>query len=95
MEELEKIATLFYQGFSYDAFQQMEEGTNKILNIVEMLVEISSMDTNKYSLDLNFINAALTEIVNSSENKDGIMVADLLTFEFLDYVGNVLQQWEE
>lgn len=95
IEELQDIATLFYHGRNLEGFEKMEDGTKKILTMVEETVQLTSMDSSKNGLDLNFVNAALTEILSSYERKDGIMIADLLTFELLDHVNSIVGQWKE
>lgn len=95
VEELQEIAKMFYQGNSNQGFEKMEEATSKILTMVDGLVQLSTMDSTKVKLDMNFINAALTEILNCCEKKDGILIADLLTFELLDYINVWTEQWKE
>ncbi len=95
IDELKKIATLFYQGNNMEAFQSMEEGTQKILSIVDNMTKLSERSPDKVGLDLNFVNAALTEIMRAFEHEDGILLADLLTYELLDHVEIILNQWRE
>lgn len=95
VEELQELAKMFYQGDINQGFAKMEEATSKILAMVDGLVQLSTMDSTKTALDMNFVNAALTEILNSYEKKDGILIADLLTFELLDYVNGWIEQWKE
>ena len=92
IEEIENIATMFYQGDSETGFNSMDKGTQIIMNIVDSLLPLINASKTMVNLDVQFLNAALTEILNAYENKDGILLADLLTYELLDYVQTVLTQ---
>ena len=94
VENLLDTANLFYKGDEYSGLKAMEEGTKKLLAIVDGVVEITSKDPTKNNLDINYINSALTAILDAYEKKDGVLLADLLTFELLDYVLEVIEQWE-
>ncbi len=95
IEELYVIATLFYQGKDEQGFSLMNAATNRMLTVVDKIVHLTEQDKSKNDIDLNFVNAALTEILNAYENKDGILIADLLTFELLDHLEFVLNQWRQ
>lgn len=95
MKSLQELATLFYQGSYIKGFDSMQESTEQILAIIDNLVKLSETDPTKPSIELNYVNAALTEIMNAYENRDGILIADLLTFELLDHFNSVLEQWSK
>ncbi len=95
MEDLHDVATLFYQGKNEKGFSLMNEATDRMLNVVNKIVELTQQHQNTNGVDLNFVNAALTEILNAYECKDGILIADLLTFELLDHLEWVLNQWRQ
>ncbi len=95
VEDLLDTADLFYRGDEYSGFKAMEVGTQKLLAIVDAIVKISSQDSTNISVDFNYINSALSAILEAYEKKDGILLADLLTFELLDYVQEVIELCED
>ena len=90
IEDLHEVATYFYQGYRTKGLEAMQRATEDIIAIIDIIVQLYS-EKIITELDMNFVNAALEEILNAYEKKDGILIADLLTFELLDYVENVVE----
>ncbi len=95
VEELRETADMFYRGDEYSGLKAMEMGTQKLLAIVDAMAKISSKDSTNINVDFNYINSVLSAILEAYEKKDGILLADLLTFEILDYVQEVIEQCEK
>lgn len=79
-EEIGQISTSFYQRRDSEAYRALNKLIEKMLDFMKKLGTI----TNKYTEMMNLI---LTEAVKALQNKDGVLIADLLKYD-LDEILN-------
>lgn len=79
-EEIEQISTSFYQRRDSEAYRALNKLIEKMLDFMKKLGTI----TDKYTEMMNLI---LTEALKALQNKDGVLIADLLKYD-LDEILN-------
>jgi hypothetical protein len=83
MVNIEIISDMFYKQMNAEAFDKF----NLILNEIELVMnELNMLQSQNISLDFDDkkINATLIEAMNAMENKDNILLADILKYNLIE-----------
>lgn len=74
IEKLNSIADIIYKG-------DMTQGMANMVEIIPTLAEVAGLLTDEQQE--NFINQALKPVVEAMEDKDGTMMADIISYEMV------------
>ena len=84
-EELKENVDLFYQQKTVEALLQFDLVLERMAKLVDTLFSYNE-EHEDFSLDENKIKETLTEAMNALEEKDLILLADILQYDFIEYI---------
>ncbi len=76
---------LFYQQKIQEGYTKMQDAIAGIMQVVDVLHEYKSVHE-EFSLDENRIVGSLTEAMNAMETGDTVLLADILEYDFIEYL---------
>ena len=94
IEEIKKTTELFYNGKKEEAYNQMQEAISVIIQMVDVLHEYHC-EHESFSFDEKRVATALTEAMQAMEAGDTTLVADILEYDFVEYLQELLTKIEE
>ncbi len=93
LHKIEQNMELFYQQKDAQALGEFQQILGMIMNMVEAL--FSYRDANDgFDLDEEKIKDALTEAMTALESKDYVLLADVIQYEFVEYVQELTEMME-
>ncbi len=81
-QKMENVADILYKG-------NIEQGIAAMTDILPYLSELSYC-INEENKQRQFINDALQPLLDAMENNDGTMMADIITYELIRYVDDMM-----
>lgn len=76
---------LFYQQKDKEGYIKMQDTIAGIMQVVDVLHEYKCVHE-EFSLDETRIAGALTEAMNAMEAGDTVLLADILEYDFIEYL---------
>jgi hypothetical protein len=86
--EIGEVADLFYMQKNNDAYNKLS-GT--LIQISDILYKLSTDVDMGMKIDVNKLNQILYEAMNAIENKDSVLLADILQYELVEQFNNLLE----
>jgi len=83
MKVIEETTTLFYQQKNKEGFLRLDSTLNSLMQAVNEIVNYQ-VDKKVQIIDEQILNVVLTEAMKAIEQKDTILLSDLLIFEVKD-----------
>lgn len=90
ISETEEITDLFYKQKNKESYAKLDSYLLHLMKTIEMLFTYQS-EHNENNIDLNIINKYLTEALKAMEEKDTVLLADILKYDILIVLKNVMQ----
>ena len=93
LEEVKESIDLFYQQKTGEALQQFDLVLGKVMTMVDTLFGYKEAHAD-FSLDEEKVKGVLTEALTALEDKDMILLADIIQYDFVEYVEELLNTME-
>jgi len=93
LEEVRESVDLFYQQKTGEALQQFDVVLGKVMTMVDTLFAYKESHEG-FALDEEKVKSALTEALGALEEKDMILLADIIQYDFVEYVEELLDGME-
>lgn len=93
LEQIEQNMELFYQQKTSEALGEFQQVLTELIKMVDTLFEYCD-NHDGFSLDEEKVKNALTEAMNALEEGDLILLADVIQYEFVEYVKELLNMME-
>lgn len=93
LEQIEQNMELFYQQKTSEALGEFQQVLTELIKMVDTLFEYRD-NHDGFSLDEEKVKNALTEAMNALEEGDLILLADVIQYEFVEYVKELLNMME-
>ena len=89
LEEVKESVALFYQQKTGEALQQFDAVLGKVMAMVDTLFAYKEANEG-FALDEEKVKSALTEAMGALEERDMILLADIIQYDFVEYVEELL-----
>jgi hypothetical protein len=89
LEEVRESVDLFYQQKTGEALQQFDIVLGKVMTMVDTLFAYKEAHEG-FALDEEKVKTALTEALGALEERDMILLADIIQYDFVEYVEELL-----
>lgn len=93
LEEVKENIALFYQQKTGEALQQFGDVLGKVMNMVDILFQYKE-GHDAFPLDEEKVKTSLTEALAALEEKDMILFADIIQYDFVEYLEDLVQSME-
>ena len=93
LEDVKESIELFYQQKTGEALQQFEGVLGKVMTMVDTLFAYKE-NHEDFPLDEEKVKSALTEALGALEEKDMILLADIIQYDFVEYVEELVAEME-
>lgn len=91
LEEIKEDIDIFYQQKAGEALKKFDSVLDKVGNITNVLFGYKA-EHEEFSLDEERYRESLTEAMNALEERDFILLADILQYDFTEYVEELLEE---
>lgn len=85
IEDIKDTVDLFYQQKDAEALKKFEVVIGGIMNSMDALVEYRN-DNESFEFEEERISNTLTEAMNALQDGDLVLLADILQYDFLEYM---------
>lgn len=93
LEDVKESIELFYQQKTGEALQQFGAVLDKIMTMVDTLFQYKE-EHSEFALDEEKVKTSLTEALAALEEKDMILFADIIQYDFVEYIEELVQSME-
>lgn len=93
LEEVRESVDLFYQQKTGEALQRFDVVLGKVMSIVDTLFAYRDAHDG-FALDEEKVKTSLTEAMGALEERDMILLADIIQYDFVEYVEELLSGME-
>ncbi len=83
ISEIDAVVELFYQQKTQEAYNQLDSVLGNLMTIVGGLMQYQQEQEN-VDIDVNALTEALKEALSAMEERDAILVADVLKYELIE-----------
>lgn len=90
-EEIKETTELFYQQKEHNGYQKLNATLLSVSNGIECLFATLNQD-NPPEFDQNEILSILNNAMNAMQEKDTVLLADILQYDLLEQFENVIKQ---
>ena len=91
MEEIKEDIDIFYQQRTGEGLKKFDCVLDKVSNIVNCLFGYKEKHE-EFSLNEERMKESLTEAMNALEERDFILLADILQYDFIEYVEELIEE---
>lgn len=85
VQAVRETTELFYQEKVQEGYAKMQDTIASIMQVVDVLHEYKSTHE-EFPLDETRIAGSLTDAVNAMEAGDTVLLADILEYDFIEYL---------
>ena len=93
IEDIKDTVDLFYQQKDAEALKKFEVVIGGMMNSMDALVEYRN-DNESFEFDEQRISNTLTEAMNALQDGDLVLLADILQYDFLEYMQELTENME-
>ena len=93
IEDIKDTVDLFYQQKDAEALKKFEIVIGGMMNSMDALVEYRN-DNESFEFDEQRISNTLTEAMNALQDGDFVLLADILQYDFLEYMQELKDNME-
>lgn len=83
IEEVDAVVEMFYQQKTQEAYVQLDQVLGKMMAVIELLAVYQQEHTDA-EIDITGLTEALKEALSAMEEKDAILMADVLKYEVIE-----------
>lgn len=80
---IDEVVEMFYQQRTQEAYTQLDPVLGKLLSTIETVMAYQQEHT-EVEIDIDGLTAALKEALSAMEEKDAILMADVLKYEVIE-----------
>lgn len=91
IKDLERIVEMLYQQKIQDAYSELNTVLGKIMEITEVIQNYTAQNPDKEIYMEDLLNA-LKETLSAMEEKDVVLVADVLKYEVIEKLNDIVEQ---
>lgn len=91
VKELREIAELFYQQNDSEAFEKFDLTIDKIENLIDNLNKYYE-ENREIEFNKEKICSILSEAMEALESEDKILMADILQYDFVEYIEEIFNK---
>lgn len=88
LEALKEVVELFYQQQNDQALQQFDTVLKDTMEMMDVLFRYKESHED-FSMEEDKINASLQEALEALDSRDYILLADILQYDFVEYIETV------
>ncbi len=81
--EIDAVVELFYQQKTQEAYGQLDQILGKLMETIEGIMA-SQLEQAEEQIDISALTEALKEALSAVEEKDAILMADVLKYEVIE-----------
>lgn len=93
IQVIRKTTELFYQQKTKEAYGSMQDTLSGIMQVVDVL-HAYKLEHENFSLEEERIASSLTEAMNAMEAGDTVLLADVLEYDFIEYLQEMLAEMD-
>lgn len=93
LENIKESIDLFYQQKTEEALQQFGVVLEKVMTMVDTLFQYKE-EHERFPIDEEKVKSSLTEALAALEEKDMILFADIIQYDFVEYIEDLAQSME-
>ena len=93
IDNIQDVVDLFYQQNNAEAFEKFGNIIGDMTNVVDMLAAYKN-EHSDFDLDETKIYNILNEVMRALEAGDTVLMADILQYDFVEYIGELLIDME-
>jgi len=86
--KIEKVTDLFYKQKNTEGYAELNSTLLNITTAIDQLFEYK-LENNSITIDENKLISNLTEAMHAMEEKDTILLADILQYEIMEQFKNI------
>lgn len=90
IKEIQEGLDLFYQQKTVEALKKFDEMLEAILSLIDTLFSFKESHDD-FMFDEEKIKTSMTEAMGALEEKDMILLADIIQYDFVDYIEELIQ----
>ena len=83
IEEIDAVVEMFYQQKTQEAYSQLDQVLGKLMTVIEM-VAVYQQEHMDAEIDVTGLTEALKEALSAMEERDAILMADVLKYEVIE-----------
>ncbi len=88
-KDIEEITDHFYRKQDKEGYDKLNQNIPKIMGVIEEIMVFASKNKN-IQIDENAILNALNKAMNAMEQKDTVLIADILKYELSEQFNNII-----
>lgn len=93
IDKIQDVVDLFYQQNDKDAFEKFTATLDDMTTAVDNLALYKAINSN-FEMDEVKIFNILTEAMEALQSDDKVLMADILQYDFIEYVSGLTEQME-
>lgn len=90
IKDIKDTIDLFYQQKETEALEKFQLIIGEIMNSMDALFEYKNLDAN-FEFDEKKLTAILTDAMNALQDRDLVLLADILQYDFLEYLQEIVE----
>lgn len=90
IEEIDAVVEMFYQQKTQEAYSQLDQVLGKLMTVIET-VAVYQQEHTDVEIDITGLTEALKEALSAMEERDAILMADVLKYEVIEKLEAILE----
>ena len=91
INDLDSIVEMFYQKKVQEAYSELNTALGKIMEITEVVQNYTAQNSDK-EINMDILLNALKETLSAMEERDVVLVADVLKYEVIEKLNDIAEQ---
>ena len=91
INDLDSIVEMFYQQKVQEAYSELNTALGKIMEITEVVQNYTAQNSDK-EINMDILLNALKETLSAMEERDVVLVADVLKYEVIEKLNDIAVQ---
>ena len=91
INDLDSIVEMFYQQKVQEAYSELNTALGKIMEITEVVQNYTAQNSDK-EINMHILLNALKETLSAMEERDVVLVADVLKYEVIEKLNDIAEQ---
>lgn len=91
INDLDSIVEMFYQQKVQEAYSELNTALGKIMEITEVVQNYTAQNSDK-EINVDILLNALKETLSAMEERDVVLVADVLKYEVIEKLNDIAEQ---
>ena len=91
INDLDYIVEMFYQQKVQEAYSELNTALGKIMEITEVVQNYTAQNSDK-EINMDILLNALKETLSAMEERDVVLVADVLKYEVIEKLNDIAEQ---